>query len=255
MTDPEMYLHEMGLSEYESAAYLALLQEGRATANDVATAADVPQSRVYDVLDRLNTKGFVKTQPGRPKKFGAVGPERAIDQYGEFKRDQFDDELAEAMTAGESFVDAVETDRLPEGDGDGPDIVWSYHSERQLFDVFERLCEEATDEIRMITRADSIERKVGRLKGVLEERSDAGVRQRVLVPESQTIKNPVVRRLGELAEVRRGDSIGAQIYLFDQEAILMAFPDGDHYVGLTIHNEQLSETLVHMFEAVWRNSA
>lgn len=255
MADPAMFLHEMGLSKYESAAYLALLQEGRATAKDVATAADIPQSRVYEVLDRLGIKGFVKTQPGRPKKFGAVAPERAIDQYAKYKRDQFDDELAETMTAGESFVDTVETDRLPEEHREGPEIVWSYHSEHQLFEAFERLCREATDEIRMITRADSIERKVSRLQGVFEEQSDAGVRQRVLVPEHQTIKDPVVRRLGELAEVRRADGLGAQIYLFDQEAILMAFPGGDQYVGLTVRNVQLSETLAHMFEAVWRDAA
>lgn len=254
MADPEMYLHEMGLSKYEASAYLALLSEGQSTAKEIATTADIPQSRVYDILDRLNTKGFVKAQPGRPKKFGNVAPERAIEQFAEYKRDLFDAELDNAMTAGDEFVNSVESARNKEDETSVPDIVWSYHSERQLFGVFERLCEDATEDIRMVTRADSIERKVSRLKEVLDERSDEGVRLRVLVPEGQPIKEVVAERLSECADVRRARHIGAQIYLFDSAAILMAFPDGDHYVGLTVRNEELGETLNQMFELLWANS-
>lgn len=254
MDDSEMYLHELGLSKYEASAYLALLTEGQSTAKEIATAADIPQSRVYDILDRLNTKGFVKAQPGRPKKFGTVNPERAIEQFAEYKQDQFAAELEKTMMAGDGFVESVESDRRSADASSDTDIVWSYQSERQLFGVFERLCREATTDIRMVTRADSIERKVSRLKEVLDERSEMGVRFRVIVPEDQPIKSVVADRLAEWAEVRRAHGIGAQIYLFDAEAILMAFPDGDHYVGLTVRSEELGETLNHLFEALWTNS-
>jgi sugar-specific transcriptional regulator TrmB len=251
MGDLGMYLREMGLSEYESAAYLGLLPEGRATAKEVANASDIPQSRVYDVLSGLATKGFVKQQPGRPKKFGAVNPGRAVEQYGRYRRSQFAAELDDVRETGAAFVDAVETSRLPEESGAEPDVVWSYHSERRLFDVFERLCRAAAAEIRMVTRADSIERKMSRLNDVLDDRSQAGVRLRVLVAAGDRIDDVVADRLGQCAEVRYGTPIGGQIYLFDQDAALLAFPRDGQYVGTTVHSSHLGTTLSHLFDVAW----
>lgn len=249
-----MYLHEMGLSEYEASAYLALLGTGKATAKEVATAGDIPQSRVYDVLEKLERKGFVISQPGRPKKFGTVAPERAIRQFGEYKEQQFEAEYENVMSAGEEFVDVVRASSPGTGTPDDPDIVWSYHTEHQLFEVFERLCREATEEIRMITRADSIERKVGRLDEMLGELDDQGVRIRVLIPRSQQVRDVVVERLAECAAVRRATDIDAQIYLFDDDAVLIAFVQDQQYVGLTVRNRALGETLSHLFEVLWADS-
>lgn len=255
MVDQEMYLHEMGLSEYEASAYLALLQTGKATAKEVATAGDIPQSRVYDVLEKLERKGFVISQPGRPKKFGTVEPERAIRQFGEYKEKKFEAEYENVMNAGEEFVDSVHASPPATGTADEPDIVWSYHTEHQLFEVFERLCRGATDEIRMVTRADSIERKVGRLDEMLGELDEQGVRIRVLIPRSQQVRDVVVERLAECADVRRATHIDAQIYLFDGDAVLIAFMQDQQYVGLTVRNRALGETLNHLFEVLWANCA
>jgi len=251
MDDQAMYLHEMGLSEYETSAYLGLLSMGKATAKEVATAGDLPQSRVYDILDKLETKGFVVTQPGRPKKFGAVEPERAIGQFGEYKEEKFEARYDREMSVGEEFVESVETARVAGNSTDDPDIIWSYHEEHQLFDVFGRLCSEATEEIRMLTRADSIERKVGRLDESLSQLSEAGVRLRILVPRSQQLRDVIVERLEEYAAVRKGTSIESQIYVFDRDAVLIAFKEDDHYVGVSVHNQGFSQTLIRMFEVLW----
>ena len=56
-TQPEMYLQEMGLPEYEAATYVGLLDGGTSTAKEVAERAGVPQSRVYDVLERYDGSG------------------------------------------------------------------------------------------------------------------------------------------------------------------------------------------------------
>jgi sugar-specific transcriptional regulator TrmB len=251
MGDLTMYLHEMGLSDYEADAYIALLSEETGTAKEVATVADIPQSRVYDILEKLETKGFVVIQPGRPKKFGAVRPNRAIRQFGEFKERMFEQEYESLMDAGREFVELAETSHLNNHSPGDPDIIWSYHEEHQLFEVFGQLCRDATEQIRMITRANSIERKVGRLDEKLSALSHQGVELRVLIPESQDVSDVVIERLSEFADVRRGTCIEAQIYLFDSTNVLIAFPQNDQYVGLTVHNEPLVETLVHMFEEQW----
>lgn len=251
MGDPEMYLHEMGFSDYEAAAYLALLRNGKGTANEVAQAGDIPQSRVYDVLKKLETKGFVVTQPGRPKKFGAVDPGSAIDQFGEYKENQFQSEFEEVMLAGEKFVDSVESEPEASGASDEPDIVWSYHTEHQLFEVYEQLCRGADDEIRMLTGVENIERKVGRFDELLSEISADGVRIRVILPQSQTMTPSIEESLTDYAEVLYCSGIQAQIYLYDRDDVLIVFKREDEYVGLTVRNGALGETLSHMYDILW----
>ncbi|XVH31902.1 TrmB family transcriptional regulator [Haloferacaceae archaeon DSL9] len=54
-------LSEAGLTQYESDAYLAVLDRGSSPVVDVATAAKIPKSRVYDVVRNLESKGYVET--------------------------------------------------------------------------------------------------------------------------------------------------------------------------------------------------
>lgn len=251
MGDSEMYLHEMGFSDYEAAAYLALLRNGKGTANEVAQAGDIPQSRVYDVLKKLETKGFVVTQPGRPKKFGGVDPGSAIDQFGEYKEDQFQSEFEEVMLAGEKFVDAVESAPEASGDSDEPEIVWSYHTEHQLFEIYEQLCREADDEIRMLTGVENIERKVGRFDELLAGRSEEGIRIRVILPQHQSMTPSIEDSLTDYAEVLYCSGIEAQIYLFDRTDVLIVFMRDGEYVGLTVRQGALGETLSHMYDILW----
>jgi HTH-type transcriptional regulator, sugar sensing transcriptional regulator len=52
-------LIELGLSEYEGKAYLALLTESPATAYETAKRAGIPSSKIYEVLERMSLRGLV----------------------------------------------------------------------------------------------------------------------------------------------------------------------------------------------------
>jgi len=52
-------LEEIGLTEGESRVYLALLKIGSSTIGDIIKEAQVSNSKIYDILDRLNKKGLV----------------------------------------------------------------------------------------------------------------------------------------------------------------------------------------------------
>lgn len=73
-------LTDLGLSNYEAQAYLALLTEGPATASAVATGTDIPQGRVYDALNALVDQSLVRADDGRPQTYSAVPPATAIDR-------------------------------------------------------------------------------------------------------------------------------------------------------------------------------
>ncbi|WP_255196359.1 TrmB family transcriptional regulator [Halorarius litoreus] len=54
-------LETAGLSPYQAAAYVALLDLGAASATEIAEASDVPKPRIYDVLDGLESHGYIET--------------------------------------------------------------------------------------------------------------------------------------------------------------------------------------------------
>ncbi|SFL31872.1 Sugar-specific transcriptional regulator TrmB [Halogranum rubrum] len=54
-------LENVGLTQYEADAYIAVLELGSAPATEVSDACDVPQARIYDVLRNLEKEGFIET--------------------------------------------------------------------------------------------------------------------------------------------------------------------------------------------------
>jgi len=74
-------LEDLGLSGYGAAAYRALLQLGRAPASEVAETGDVPQGRIYDVLNGLAARDLVRIHRGSdPRRYAAVDPDTAVDR-------------------------------------------------------------------------------------------------------------------------------------------------------------------------------
>jgi HTH-type transcriptional regulator, sugar sensing transcriptional regulator len=71
-------LREMGLNAYEVDAYIVLLEGGQMTAMEISREASVPYSKIYEVLNSLKQKGWVKSSESRPFKYYPVPPVEAM---------------------------------------------------------------------------------------------------------------------------------------------------------------------------------
>ncbi len=67
-------LREMGLNAYEIDAYIVLLEGGQMTAMEISQQATVPYSKMYEVLNSLKEKGWIKSSETRPFKYYPVPP-------------------------------------------------------------------------------------------------------------------------------------------------------------------------------------
>ena len=67
-------LREMGLNAYEIDAYIVLLEGGQMTAMEISQEAKVPYSKMYEVLNSLKEKGWIKSSESRPFKYYPVPP-------------------------------------------------------------------------------------------------------------------------------------------------------------------------------------
>jgi sugar-specific transcriptional regulator TrmB len=64
----------MGLNANETDAYLALLEGGQLTAMEISREAKVPYSKIYEVLNLLKQRGWIKSTETRPSKYYPVPP-------------------------------------------------------------------------------------------------------------------------------------------------------------------------------------
>ncbi|MFC1697678.1 TrmB family transcriptional regulator [Nanoarchaeota archaeon] len=79
-------LEKMGLTRNESIVYLSLLKLGSTGAQNIIKESELHRSRVYDVLESLQTKGLVSYVIKDFKKyFQAVSPEKLLDYIEEQK--------------------------------------------------------------------------------------------------------------------------------------------------------------------------
>ena len=72
-------LREVGLTEYETRAYLSLLERGAMTASEVSGHGGVPYSKVYETLNSLERKGWIEAERGRPSRYFPKSPFEALE--------------------------------------------------------------------------------------------------------------------------------------------------------------------------------
>jgi Cd2+/Zn2+-exporting ATPase len=72
----------LGMTEYESKVYLALLGEHPATGYQLSKAAGIPRSMVYEALGRLEARGAaLKTNEDKATLYRPVSPDTLLDRF------------------------------------------------------------------------------------------------------------------------------------------------------------------------------
>ncbi|MFB6118983.1 TrmB family transcriptional regulator [Halosegnis sp.] len=92
----------LGLTEYEATALAALLRLGQTTAPNLAEATGIPKARIYDVLDSLADRGYLKVIPGRPKEYRPYDAETVLERAVENRRQElesFEQQIADERDA------------------------------------------------------------------------------------------------------------------------------------------------------------
>lgn len=88
-------LHETGLTEREAKAYMSILYLGQTTIGKIIEKTNIPSSKIYEILNRLEEKGLITHIIIKNKKnFQASNPEIIIEQL-ERKTNKFREHLKE----------------------------------------------------------------------------------------------------------------------------------------------------------------
>lgn len=227
-------LRDLGLSEYESRAYRALLRNGSTTAKELSRDSDVPMGRVYDVLNDLESQNLVRSQAAsRPKKYVAVEPETALDRLLEerkreleSKAEQYEEVVDELLTDLDDAVHPVEEEFWTAAVG----------PEETLDLLLERLAT-ASDHIVMIADAPSSQFDITTVGDdvvdELESALDRGVSVSVLLTPDlvRTLPESVYNRYADRLvnhsnfEVRTAENVSGTFNVIDQREVCVEVPN------------------------------
>ena len=72
-------LEEFGLSKYEAQAYVALISKGTISAGELAYYSEIPRTKIYPTLLKLENKKLVIISKSKPIMCTAIAPEDAFD--------------------------------------------------------------------------------------------------------------------------------------------------------------------------------
>ena len=72
-------LEEFGLSKYEAKAYVTLISKGTISASELAYYSDLPRTKIYPTLLKLESKKLVIISKSKPIMCTAIAPEDAFD--------------------------------------------------------------------------------------------------------------------------------------------------------------------------------
>ncbi len=214
-------LGRLGLNQYESKLYSALLTVGSASASDLSELAGIPRPRAYDVLTGLEKMGFVQTQPGRPTKFKAVKVDEAFENVKKRKTTDFHKDIEEMDRLSKELKQKVKSD-IPQETTDASDYVWVLKDRANIYSKLESLINNAKGDIVIATSNEGLRRKLGMYEDILKKAKSRGTKIKFVVPSNDE-HSKRASRIGEVVIKNHGQ----RAVVADDHALLFLTPEND----------------------------
>lgn len=249
-------LTELGLNEYQSKVYVALLRHGPCTAAEICKFTKVPQNRVYSVLDELELKGFAVSIPSKPRNFKAVDPKIASDIIIRSRMNRLNEAKAMlekiALSNDESYDEAK-------------DQFWIIKGET-AWDKMQKSIIKAKHDLRSIHLSFSIYRLYntdGDSLSIYRNAKERGVNLRSIVPLTSETKE-MAEKVSQIANLRHLDFETIRFVVLDEEEIYLVlcphrqFKDiptrkRDYLIIWSINKDFIKE-MINLFDFIWDNS-
>lgn len=108
MKEDVTVLKGIGLTLYESEAYVALTSLISATAAEIAEKSGIPRSKIYDVLKGLVEKNFIEVEDGRPQIYHVKSPVEVLNREKERIDGEIDDAISRLTNIYENGMSQVQ---------------------------------------------------------------------------------------------------------------------------------------------------
>ncbi len=259
MVDPQELI-ALGLTRYEAAAYLCLLERPELAPAAIAARAGLPRQRVYDVLDSLAAKGLCLARQGEARTFSAVAPDAALEALARER---------EAVLARQAEAGVFLARKLAEALGP---VYAAGRGETDPLAYVEVLSGGTRIARRALALAEgarrSVDSAIARPMILSLEQNQAfmrqplgrGLRYRALCDGPVLADAGLAGFLGELRplglDVRVVAALPLKMQIFDDESVLLSMQDPaggpPRFTAVVIHNRGVASMLGLAFEHLWQ---
>lgn len=246
-----MVLGAIGLDETQESAYRALVAVGAAEVSDLAHRLALPENETERALRRLERQGLAAQSSARIGRWVAAPPGVALGALLTQQRHELDQaELAAALLATEYRAEAAEpaVHDLVEVVTGASAVAHRFH-QLQL-GAAEEVCALVTGKPVAVTGMDNESE---------EQASNRGVSYRVVV-EREVLSLPagiveLSAALGRDEQVRTVDRVPTKLVVADRTLAMVPLTGrGAEPAALVVHASGLLESLMGLFEAVWKDA-
>lgn len=205
--DAKKILHEIGLREYETRAYLILLERGVMTASEVSEHGGIPYSKVYETLNSLERKGWVEVERGRPSRYFPKAPSESLEAARLRLEDMVNSWKHVILGELQPLYEKRELMEKPD--------IWILRGEFSILAKLKEMLDAARNEL-MIAAPAFAKGFVDASVSVLGRVRDSGVRVQVMVTGDGDVK-----KIAKVGETRVRDSLfGGGVIVDGKEALL-----------------------------------
>jgi sugar-specific transcriptional regulator TrmB len=243
-------IQELGLTDKETKVYVALLELGQATAQQLAIKSGVNRATTYVMLESLMNRGLISTIEKEKKTFFIIEEPFALLKHLQDEREQMDDQISKAKQL------------IPE-----LQLMYNLTRERSSVRLFE-----GKESVRIIqneiARSKSKTfKQITNISLALDyfPSKDDDHRKKLLKKKTWEVQSIVAYNPAQPLphldmwpkEKRRYISeskvpIYADIAFYDGKVSILSIKD--QIVGVTIENESIYKTMESLFDALWQIS-
>lgn len=251
-------LISFGFTQYEAQAYSVLLQNNLLTASELSRLSEIPQGRIYNVLEALDKKGCCTVFPGGVKRYKAVTPKLALASVLKAKEEE--------KVKLEGFRDALQANYEAIETPSGPiDFIQMLSSKESQINKFDELINASNTTLYSFNKKPYA-------TGFMRNKEEIKKASRPLI---KCLKRGVEVRAIFEAETEHADaflnmvnyyeSIGEQVrivpelplkmLLSDQETAMVSLrsqnPNGFKLTSMVAEHSDLNNAFTDLFESFW----
>ena len=245
-------LKRIGLNHYESQTYAALFRRNNSTAGEVAELANVPRSRVYDVLTSLEKKGFAVAQLGRPVRYNFIRPGDAIKNLKEHHQQIMDEKLVMLEEIGGLLKEEIDLS-AEEPAMSSSEAVSIIRGKSNIYSHIRQLIDSSSKSVVKLTNADGLKNLNRYCGNSIKNANDRGVE--VCVATSASNEAVDAGDIKKHAKIKKVRTLTGRFFVKDKEETLLVTNHGDNSedTGLLVKSPYLASCLRELFEHAWQN--
>lgn len=229
-------LEIFGLNEYEEKTYKTLLFLGESKPYFIAAKSGVPYGRIYDILESLVKKGFIRITMKRPKKYISEDPEKVLSHLIDEKIKQLE-KLREDIKSWEKLYE-----RTPE------EAVYAVKGKESFNKIINEREEPQKSEYTIKYTFDAHPVWMRQIKNRIKK----GVTIKTLGRLDEETKDNIKKWLSINKNIRAFPNKGVAIDIIDEKTIVIGMIKSD--ITLVINDEAFVDLMKSLFESGWKDS-